>query len=262
MERLQKVISNSGLTSRRSAEIYIQDGRVKVNGQVVTEMGFKVKPSDIVLVDNKPLPQQDKVYFVMNKPRKVISTLDDEKGRPTVKDYINQNIIERIFPVGRLDWDTTGVLIFTNDGDLTNKLLKPNSNVEKQYLVRIDGLLRKDSSKKIEKGVDIGGYITKPARIINVEYDKHKKSSLVTLIIHEGKFHQVKRMFEAVGHPVKKLRRERFGNIVCEGLAPGEMRTLTIKEVRILKDLAFNPKENIYEKYDKQRTQKVRRYQK
>ena len=246
MERLQKYIARCGVASRRKAEELISSGRVKVNGEVITTMGYKVSGNDIIMVNDKVIEIKDYIYLVMNKPRGVISTSNDELDRKTVVNILPKSIQDyRVFPVGRLDYDTKGVLLLTNDGNFMNALVGPKSNLEKEYLVRVDGILNKDDTRKIAYGVDIGGYITRRAFCEIVEIDKEHSSTLVRVIIKEGKYHQVKRMFEAIGKNVKHLTRVRFGNITTNGLKEGEVRYLTPHEVKKILALSKEPSSDV-----------------
>ena len=232
MERLQKVIANSGYCSRREAEKLIVSGRVSVNNKVVTELGAKVSDNDEILIDGVKLYKEQKEYYLLYKPRGVVSTSHDDKGRKTVVDLINTNA--RIYPVGRLDYDTTGVLLLTNDGELSNLLTHPKNNVDKIYIAKIKGILDVGSIKKLENGLIIDGYKTSKARVKVRRIDKKNNTSIVQITIHEGKNHQVKKMFEAVGHEVLKLKREVFAFFTTGDLNAGEYRRLTIKEVKQL----------------------------
>lgn len=224
MERLQKVIAHSGYCSRRKAEDYIVAGKVTVNGEVVTELGTKVSKNDVIAVNGTTLTKEELVYYVLYKPYGYVSTTDDEKDRKTVIDLVPTK--KRIYPVGRLDYDTTGVLLLTNDGEFANLMTSPKHKVEKEYQVKMEGFLRKEESKRLSQGVMIGKYKTKRAIIKNVTYHKQSETSTAHIIIKEGKYHQVKRMFEAVGHPVIKLKRVRFGSITLDGMHQGEVRLL------------------------------------
>ena len=236
MERLQKVIANLGYTSRRKAEELIQTGKVKVNGEIVKELGTKVKTSDTIEVENTILDNcKNYEYYLLNKPREVISSVSDEHGRKTVVDLIQTK--ERIYPVGRLDYDTTGIILLTNDGCLANKLMHPSSNIEKKYVAKVDGLVSGYDIKRLRDGVVIDGKKTSKAKVNLKKYDKKTDKSLVELIIHEGRNHQVKKMFEAINHEVLKLKREKYANLDLTGLKPGEYRKLTNKEVAILYSL-------------------------
>ena len=236
MERLQKVIANLGYTSRRKAEELIINGKVKVNGEVVKELGTKVKTSDVIEVENTILDNNKNYeYYLLNKPREVISSAKDEHGRKTVVDLIITS--ERIYPVGRLDYDTTGAIILTNDGYLANKLMHPSSNIEKKYVAKVSGLVTGYDIKKLRSGVIIDGKKTYPAKVKLKKYDKKTDKSLVELIIHEGRNHQVKKMFEVLGHDVIKLKRETYANFDLTNLKPGEYRHLTNKEIAVLYSL-------------------------
>ncbi len=239
MERLQKVIANSGYTSRRKAEELIVAGKVKVNDQVVVELGIKVSKNDKIKVEGQIIVDEEKVFYILNKPKGYISSVNDDLGRRVVVDLIKTNV--RIFPVGRLDYDTTGVLLLTNDGELTNKLIHPKYHLEKEYLATVNGIFTKREKKLLERGVDIGfKAIATNVRITNVNFKV--KSTQVYLTINEGKYHQVKRMFEEVGTEVKNLKRIRFGNITCDGMKIGEYRKIKPHEKKILVDLINNNK--------------------
>lgn len=236
MERLQKVIANLGYTSRRKAEELIINGKVKVNGEVITELGTKVKVSDTIEVDNTILDNNKNYeYYLLYKPREVISSVTDEHNRKTVVDLIDTS--ERIYPVGRLDYDTTGAIILTNDGELANKLMHPSSQIEKKYIAKVSGLVTGYEIKQLRSGVYIDGKKTAKAKVKLKKYDKKNDKSLVELTIHEGRNHQVKKMFESIHHDVLKLKRETYANLALTNLKPGEYRRLTNKEVAILYSL-------------------------
>ena len=233
MERLQKVIAMKGYCSRRKAEELIQKGKVKVNGELITTMGYKVSVNDFIEVEGNPLDEvEDKVYYLLNKPRGIVTTSSDEKGRKTVVDLIKTE--KRIYPVGRLDYDTTGLIILTNDGELTNYLIHPKNKIEKVYVAKIKGIVTKEELGKLCKGVTIDGYKTSKAKAKILKIDKKKNTSVVELIIHEGKNHQVKKMFEAIGYEVLKLKRESIAFLTLDGVKPGDYRELSIKEVKKL----------------------------
>ncbi len=236
MERLQKVIANLGYSSRRKAEELIQSGKVKVNGQIITTLGTKVKPSDTIEVENTILDNHKNYeYYLLNKPREVISSASDEHGRLTVVDLIKTS--QRIYPVGRLDYDTTGIILLTNDGILANKLMHPSSNIEKKYLAKVEGLVTGYDIKRLREGIIIDGKKTAKCQVNLKKYDKKTDKSFVELTIHEGRNHQVKKMFLSLGHDVVKLKREKYANLDLTGLKPGEYRHLTNKEIAILYSL-------------------------
>lgn len=237
MERLQKVIAHAGITSRRKAEELIIEG--KVNGQVVTQVGTKVSPSDKIEVEGVPLEREEKVYYLFYKPRGVISAVSDDKGRTVITDYF-QDIKERVYPVGRLDYDTSGLLVVTNDGDFANLLMHPRYEIDKTYIAKIEGIPTKLELRKLEKGIKLEDGMTAPAKAKLISLDKRKQKSIVELTIHEGRNRQVRRMFEAIGFPVQKLRREAFGMLTLKGLNAGEKRELTPHEVKQLRILAEN----------------------
>ena len=239
MERLQKYLARCGVASRRKAEEMIAEGHVSVNGEIITEMGYKVSNDDIILVDGKTVEVKEHVYYVLNKPRGIISTSSDEKGRKSVISILPEEIREyRVFPVGRLDYDTKGVLLLTNDGDFMNMLVGPKSNIEKEYLARVDGIFPKELIGKVIKGFKVDDYVTRPAKLYIEEYDKKNNSTLVRLIINEGKNHQVKKMLDTLGYPVKRLTRIRFGSVTIDNLKEGEVRELTVHEIKTLYGLA------------------------
>lgn len=239
MERLQKVIARAGISSRRKAEELIKEGRVKVNGKVVTELGVKVSPSDKVEVNEIPLEKEVPVYFLLYKPRGVISSVSDEKGRKVVTDFFPA-IKERIFPVGRLDYDTSGLLLLTNDGEFANLLMHPKNEIEKVYVAKVKGLPLRENLKKLEKGIRLEDGKTAPAKVKLLSTDKKKQTSIVEIIIHEGRNRQVRRMFEAIGHEVLKLKRERYGFLTLTGLRAGEARELTTHEMKQMRALALD----------------------
>lgn len=233
MERLQKRIANLGYCSRRKAEELITKGQVEVNGEVVDKLGTTVKPGDIIVVEGNVLDTNRHFeYYLLNKPKGVVTTTSDEKGRKTVVDLIDTPT--RIYPVGRLDYDTTGILLLTNDGELANMLMSPKSEVDKTYIAKIEGTIKVRDIQRLRNGVVIEGFKTSKAKVKVKSVDKKKNTSVVVLTIHEGKNHQVKKMFEVLGYKVTKLRREKYANLDLKGLLPGEYRTLSIKEVKVL----------------------------
>ncbi|OTO77503.1 MULTISPECIES: pseudouridine synthase [unclassified Enterococcus] len=233
MERLQKIIAHAGIASRRKAEEYITSGRVKVNGDTVKELGTKVGKKEIVEVDGVPIYQEEPVYYLFYKPRGVISAVSDDKNRKVVTDYFAA-VPERIYPVGRLDYDTSGILLLTNDGDFSQRLAHPKHQIDKVYVAKVKGYAEKRSLLPLTKGIRIEGKKTAPARFEILSTDKKAETSIVELTIHEGRNHQVKNMLAAVGLPVQKLKRERYGDLTLQGLRPGEYRRLNTKEINTL----------------------------
>lgn len=240
MERLQKVIANSGYTSRRKAEELIVNKEVFVNGKLITELGYRVDKNDDIVVEGTHITKENKVYYLLNKPRGYVSSTYDEKGRKVVTDLIDTTL--RIYPVGRLDYDTTGILLLTNDGEFANLMMHPKNKIDKLYIVKIKGILFKNEIEELSKGVVIDGVKTSRAKVKVKKYDKKTNTSIVEIIIHEGRNHQVKKMFEAVNHEVLKLKREQIAFLTLDGLSSKEYRMLTPKEVKRLYNLAKNGK--------------------
>lgn len=238
MERLQKIIANSGYCSRRKAEELILNGKVKVNGETINTLGSKASYADTIIINGVTLKLEPKEYVLLYKPRGVVSSVHDDKGRKTVVDIVESE--NRLYPVGRLDYDTSGLLLLTNDGELTNLLIHPSHEVEKVYLVKIDDIVNPSLVKSLSNGVVIDGKKTGKARVKIKKIDKKKKSSLIELTIYEGRNHQVKKMFEAIGYKVSKLKREKFAGLTLDGLKSGEYRHLNIKEVKKLYAVAKN----------------------
>lgn len=232
-ERLQKVIAQSGLTSRRKAEKLIIDGKVKVNGVTVRELGTKVSPSDEVAVNNIPIEKEKKVYYLLYKPREYITAVSDDRGRSTVIDLMPE-IKERIYPVGRLDYHSSGILLLTNDGSFAHQLMHPKYEVTKQYIVRIDGIMPKEKQALLLKGVREGDDLLKVSSYRVKKIDQRKKKMILELTLHEGKNRHIRRMFDVLGYPVEKLKREKYSFLTLGRLQPGEYRPLTRKEVHSL----------------------------
>ena len=230
-ERLQKILARAGLGSRRACEELIADGRVTVNGEVAT-LGRRADPeADRVAVDGVTVPvREGLVYYLLNKPAKVVTTASDPEGRPTVLDLVPAE--PRVFPVGRLDWDTEGVLLLTNDGDLAHGLTHPSRGVDKTYLAEVAGVPTRGALRRLREGVELEDGLTAPARVRMAQATP--SGAAVELVVHEGRHRQVRRMCEAVGHPVRRLVRTRFGPIADNQLAPGAWRALTAAEVRKL----------------------------
>ena len=237
-ERLQKVMAACGVASRRKCEELISAKRVKVNGSIVTELGTKVSKKDIIEVDGKLISRQELVYYVMNKPTGYLTTVSDDRGRRTIMDLIDPETKKtRIFPIGRLDYDTSGVLLLTNDGDLSYRLTRSQKEVAKTYQVRVNGIIDQNAVTKLIKGIMIDGVMTKRAIVDVISFDKKNNSSLISISITEGRNRQVRKMCEAVGFEVKKLKRVSFGGITLEGLGVGEYRELKPHEIKMLYSL-------------------------
>lgn len=233
MERLQKVIANSGYCSRRKAEEEIKKGHVTVNGRVVMELGTKVDTQDVVEINGTVIKKEEnKEYILLYKPRETITSVHDDKGRKTVLDCIDSEV--RVYPVGRLDYETTGLLLLTNDGELANLLMHPKTEIDKVYVAKIRGILTGAEINRLKNGIVIDGRKTAKAKIKVRKSDRKTMTSIVEITIHEGRNHQVKKMFEHVGHEVLKLKRERFAFLDLKGLRSGEYRYLSIKEVKKL----------------------------
>lgn len=230
--RLQKFLADSGVASRRKSEEYILDGRIKINGQIVTELGTKVDPNvDVVEFDDiEVMPSEKYVYILLNKPIGVVTTAEDQFGRDTVLDLVK--VKERVVPVGRLDMYTSGALILTNDGDFVYKVTHPKHEIVKTYTVTVKGIITKEEVKKLEEGVVIDEiYTTKPAKAKILKTDVEKNVSRVEIKIHEGKNRQVRKMCEAIGRKVLALHRSKIGNIEVRDMKIGTWRFLNKKEV-------------------------------
>lgn len=234
--RLQKFIAMAGITSRRKAEELILEGRVKVNGIVVEELGTKIDPDkDIVLVDNKRIESvESKIYIILNKPEGYVTSLKDTHNSKVVLDLV-KDIKERIFPVGRLDKDTSGLLIMTNDGDLAYKLTHPKHEVWKKYIALVKGHPDSNKLEMLRNGINIDGRMTSKAYVKLIK--KNTRSTLLEISIHEGRNRQVRKMCEHIGHPVINLKRVSIGNIKLNGLEKGKWRYLSEKEIEYLKNI-------------------------
>lgn len=241
MERLQKIIAAAGIASRRKAEAMICEGRVTVNNQAVTELGYKAKKGDFIEVDGKPIEKENKVYFLMNKPKKTMCTSNDEFDRQTVVDMISCK--ERIFSVGRLDYDTSGLLLLTNDGEFANEVIHPRYHLPKVYNLTINGILSAEDMKQLKKGIILDdGFKTLPAKYKITEKDIQKKQCSFDLTIYEGRNRQIKRMMEALGYEVKRLHRKELAFLKCSDLRQGEYRILKPYEIKQLRALASKGK--------------------
>ena len=234
MERLQKVIASSGYLSRRKAEEAILKGRVSVNGEVVKTLGVKVNGDDDIIIDGIHLGKEDKVYYLLNKPRGIISSTKDEHERDTVVDFIDTN--KRIYPIGRLDYDTTGLIILTNDGKLTNILAHPSNKVPKTYVAKLNRFLEPTDLMKLKSGVVVDGKKVIPSRVKVKKNDRDKNYALVEITIIEGRNHIVKNLFRELGYLVDKLSRIEYGFLTLDKLKSGQYRELSIKEVKRLYD--------------------------
>lgn len=234
-ERLQKFLANQGICSRRKAEEYILQGRVKVNGQVITELGTKIDPQkDKVEFDGKAITNQtEKVYILLNKPIGYVTTVKDQFNRPTVMELLKNNKTS-VVPVGRLDMYTSGALILSNDGDFIYKVTHPKHEINKTYQVTVRGKIANEEVEKLRSGVDIGEYITKPAQVRIMKIDEEKNISRIEITIHEGKNRQVRRMCESIGRSVIALHRSKIGNITVKDLKLGDWRYMTKLEVEQL----------------------------
>ncbi|MDK2984652.1 MAG: rRNA synthase [Clostridia bacterium] len=236
VERLQKVLARAGIASRRKSEEIILQGRVKVNGKVVRKLGTKVDPdNDKIELDDRPIKgKEKKVYILLYKPSGYVTTMKDPQGRKTVADLVSP-IPQRIYPVGRLDYDTEGLLLMTNDGKLVYRLTHPSHEVKKTYLATVKGHPSERALRRLRHGIKLEDGMTAPARVKLLK--AYNNSSLLELIIHEGKNRQVRRMCEAVGHPVLKLKRTKVGFLTLDNLSKGEFRYLTNSEIKRLKEM-------------------------
>ncbi|WP_332238144.1 pseudouridine synthase [Sporolactobacillus sp. KGMB 08714] len=237
MERLQKVIAQSGAASRRKAEELIKDGRIKVNGQTVTVLGTKVAAGDVITLDEVPINKEEPVYFLFYKPTGVISSVKDDRNRPTVVDFFKQ-VPQRLFPVGRLDYDTSGAILLTNDGTLANKLMHPSFEINKTYIARVSPVPTAEQLRLLAAGILLEDGMTAKAKVEKIADGREKKAASVRLTIHEGRNRQIRRMFSALDITVGKLKRERYGFLNLDGLHLGEGRALKPHEIKMLYHLA------------------------
>lgn len=232
--RINKFIAQAGIASRRKADELIENGNVKVNGAVMKEPGYDVKEGDKVYVNGRLIDSRtEKIYLLVNKPLNMITTASDDKDRDTVMDLV-KDVDARLFPVGRLDYNTTGALIMTNDGDISYRITHPKHEMGKTYRALVKGVISREKLAKLRNGVDIGGFITSKARVSIIKGNQH--STLVEITIHEGKNRQVRKMFAAVGNPVQTLERVAIGNIRLGRLKQGHYRKLTKEEIEYLKN--------------------------
>ena len=236
--RINKYIALCGVASRRKAEELILAGKVKVNDNIVTELSYQVdEENDVVKVDDKIIKEENKlVYILLNKPEGYITTVKDQFDRESVLDLVT-DIKERVYPIGRLDYETSGLLLLTNDGDLTYKLTHPKHEVDKTYVARVKGKLTPDEIKMFKSGLKIEDYVTAPAKLKVIRYDEKTNVSLLEIKIHEGKNRQVRKMCKAINHPVLRLRRSSMGKIKIGDCEIGKYRYLTEDEIKYLKNL-------------------------
>lgn len=233
--RLNKYIAHSGLTSRRKADDLAKNGNVKVNGATMYEPGYDVKQGDVVEVNGSVIENEEKLeYVLLNKPVGYITSVQDDKGRPVAGDLVT-DMTARLFPVGRLDYNTSGLLLLTNDGDMAYRLTHPKHQVTKTYRALVAGVLTRGEIAALSRGVDIGGFVTSPAQVTVVK--QAKRSTLVEIRIHEGKNRQVRKMFAAVGHNVQELQRTAIGNLQLGRTKEGHYRKLKKAEIEYLKSL-------------------------
>lgn len=239
-QRLQKVLSAAGLFSRRRAEMLMQEGRIRINGELATEMGVRVDPDvDVVSVDGQVVPLKvDSLYIMLNKPKGVVSTMADDKGRPDLSVYVRQ-IGERVVNVGRLDADTTGLLLMSNDGDLVHRLSHPSFEISKVYTATVEGVVDQAVLNQLTTGVELEDGVSAVDKVKILGEPRHD-SSIVEIVLHSGKNRIIRRMMEAVGHPVIDLHRKAVGGLHLGGLKPGTWRELTTLEVKDLLTLAHH----------------------
>jgi len=238
LERLQKILAAAGVASRRKCEELIMAGQVQVNGETVTTLGAKADPAvDVITVNGKRIKSESKLYLMLNKPKGVITSAKDPQGRKIVSDYL-PGIKERVYPVGRLDYDTEGLLLLTNDGEFANLLTHPSHHVPKTYLATVKGVPHGSDLEKLQKGVMLEDGMTAPAEVEYHDVDPDNKQATISITIYEGRNRQVRRMFDAISHPVVRLKRIKFGELGLQGLPRGKYRHLTPKEIQELRAAA------------------------
>lgn len=241
MERLQKIMAQAGVASRRKCEQLITEGRVRVNGDVVRELGYKADPQcDRIEVDGQMIAREEHVYFLLYKPTGYITSVTDPQGRRTVLDLM-RGVGARIYPVGRLDYDTSGLLLLTNDGEFAHYITHPRYELDKVYEAVVRGRIDDTALRKLREGIMLEDGMTAPAKAECLASDARRGTSTVRLTIHEGRNRQVRRMCEAVGHPVMQLARVRLGFLTLDGLKAGEYRALTASEVKKLQQMVCQP---------------------
>ncbi len=234
-ERLQKFLANAGIASRRKCEEYIKDGKVSVNGNIITELGFKVTNKDVILFNGKPIVKKEHIYYLINKPSGIISSTKDNEGKKSVIDLIDEK--ERIYPIGRLDYNVSGALILTNDGDLAYKLTKNSYKIKKVYQVRIKGIINQANFNKLYKGFKVNDKTYRDLDIELLNIDKEHESSLLKITLNDTKNNDIYKIFEALGYEVKKIKRLEFAGISIDDMAAGEYRKLKVHEIRKLYSL-------------------------
>ena len=232
-ERLQKILAAAGIASRREAEKIILAGRVKVNGKLIKELGAKFGSKAFITVDGKPIKNEKKVYYIFYKPRGVVTTMVDPRGRRTVADFLS-DLTERVFPVGRLDYNTEGLLLLTNDGELAQNLTHPKNEINKSYRVAVVGTVPQEKLDLLRIGVKLEDGVTAPAIVDLVEYDHEKNISVFNITIHEGKNRQIRRMCDYIGYPVRQLKRYKIANLTLTSLKRGQYRQLFEEELTAL----------------------------
>ena len=240
MERLQKLIAESGYCSRRKAEELIKNGKVFVNGVKVTELGTKATFGDQIMVNGQLIEYQGKEYYLFYKPRSVVCTTKDDKGRKSVLDYFDDVTEKRIYPVGRLDYDASGLLLLTNDGDFANLMMHPSNKIDKFYVVKVKGIVTPSEIKTLKNGIKLDNKKIYPSRVKLKKIDKRSLTSIVEITVDDGINHEVKRLMASIGHEVIKLKREMFGFLSLGNLKSGEKRNLSSKEIKKLYNLAKN----------------------
>ena len=231
---MQKVLAQAGVASRREAEEYITAGRVKVNGKVVKELGTKVGPDAFIMVDGHPIERERKTYLLFYKPRGVVTTMKDPEGRKSIADYV-KDIPQRVYPVGRLDYNTEGLLLLTNDGELAQAMTHPSHEVNKIYEVTVPGIVPQEKLDLLRVGVKLEDGMTAPALVDLVGYDYEKNLTRFNVTIHEGRNRQVRRMCDYIGFPVRYLRRVQMGTLTLDGLRRGDCRELFNEEIENLR---------------------------
>lgn len=244
MERLQKVLAQAGVASRRKSEELIASGHVKVNGKVVTEMGVQVDVHDEIEVDGKVIGKEEKVYYLLNKPKQCISAVKDDRGRATVMDCFGE-MKERIFPVGRLDYETTGILLMTNDGDFANKMMHPRSHIKKTYEVAVNGVLTDNMCRMLERGIKLDDGKTLPAEVLILQRSEKKNKTVLHITIQEGRNREVRRMMEYFHCEVTRLNRIQYAFLDLGNLRQGQYRKLRMYEVKKLLNLVENQETSI-----------------